>query len=126
MFDWFAKKLLDTLEGMNALAGRSSDCARARTQIPALIKAEAAGADADDIPEFAELLAHLGTCEACAEEYRRQSTAAVHLPDTELAALADALNAGENIAGTWMEDALAHCAVCTSCAADLARVRGAR
>ena len=51
------------------------DCSTARALIPRLVDAEAAGLNADDMPEFAALLRHLDTCESCTEEYNRQSEA---------------------------------------------------
>lgn len=66
----YAQRLYDWITGASALS-----CAAALSQVPALVAAEADGADADTMPEFTELLNHIDYCESCRDEYLRQSEA---------------------------------------------------
>ena len=59
-----AQHLLQTIS-----RGSSLSCTQARPQIPQLADAEAAGADADRLPEFAGLLQHFDQCPACLQRY---------------------------------------------------------
>lgn len=59
-----AQRLLQTIDRSSSLG-----CSQARPQIPLLAEAEAAGADADRLPEFAALLQHFDQCPVCLQRY---------------------------------------------------------
>lgn len=64
-----AERLLGAIDAADA--PDPIDCEQAQARLPELVEAEAAGADVDEIPEYAELLRHLDTCAECMALYTR-------------------------------------------------------
>lgn len=69
-----AKRLLEAIEQASQIT-----CEQAEPQIVELVAAEAAGRNADQMPEFVEVILHLGDCGECTVMYAELSEKARQL-----------------------------------------------